>query len=175
MNPISLKTRNWGLTVGFIIIGLMMTVSQFWRPGLAQNEICFRPELAPAPAPIIGQQPTLSDVAQVLTAQADKYNWPNWLLKTIAKVESNWRQVDHSQNNTSNCAANEGDTACTCVSKSKDYGVMQLNWSVHHNYLDWDACRVTTPITLSKGPIYWLPVSSQSTLTQVIQVVMVNL
>ncbi len=118
---------------------------------LAQGGTCSRPDLPPAPTPVVSEQPTLSEVNTALTDEANQRGWPQWVLKTIAKQESNWRQVDKSQDSPTHCDANGGDSACTCVSTSGDYGIMQLNWSVHNGSMDWDRVQREYEYNIDQG------------------------
>lgn len=85
MRLIQLKVWRWQLTIGLSLVGLVIMAIQFWSFVSAQTNRCSRPELSPAPPPIISQQPTLLNIATALTAEADRHHWPDWLLKTIAK------------------------------------------------------------------------------------------
>lgn len=145
----------WWLVI-FILtstaIGYIVSVVKVpYQTSLAQGEDCPRSDLPPAPTPVISQQPSLSTVNEVLTNMGNGYNWPEWVLKTIAKQESDWRQIDSSQNTPFHCEANENDDACTCVSPSGDYGIMQLNWSVHNASMDWDRVQQDYAYNIEQG------------------------
>ncbi|MDY6868943.1 MAG: hypothetical protein SVT56_13760 [Chloroflexota bacterium] len=118
---------------------------------VAQGGTCSRPDLAPAPDTLESSQPAFTDIANTLESEADLQGWPYWVLKTIAKKESNWRQVDKSQNTPSHCEASGGDIACTCASPSGDYGIMQLNWSVHNSNMNWDRVQQEYDYNIAQG------------------------
>jgi hypothetical protein len=144
------------MVLGLILLGLffgeLVFIIHMIPSVLAQGEDCPRPDLPPAPTPIVSEQPLLSEINTVLTDEAHQRGWPEWVLKTIAKQESNWRQVDQSQNSPSHCEATGGDRACTCVSSSGDYGIMQLNWGVHNSSMDWDRVQQGPHFVCSRPP-----------------------